>query len=182
MNALHACKFEPTETISVMGVGGSGHLAIQFAQKMGSRVILLSGLDRKKGEAIRLGAHELIATKDVKEIKPSQPVNRLLVTTSAQWEWEEIVPTLAPGATVHPLSVDAGNFTFPYMPLLAGGLTVRGSVVASRFVQIRMLNFAALHKIEPIIEKFPMNEKSITEAMDKLAAGDIRYRGVFIAE
>lgn len=181
-NALHAYDFKPTETVAVMGVGGLGHLAIQFASKMGARVIVLSGSDRKKDEAMRLGAHEFIATKNVKEIKPSQLINRLLVTTSAQPEWEKIVPALAPGAAIHPLSVDGGNFTFPYMALLAGGITVQGSVVASRFVHNRMLDFAALHKIEPIVEKFPMNEKSINDAMDKLAAGDMRYRGVFVAQ
>lgn len=66
------------------------------------------------------------------------------------------------------------------VPLLISGLTVQGSIVASRYIHKRMLDFAALHKIEPIIEKFPMNESSINEAMDKLNAGNIRYRGVFI--
>lgn len=181
-NALHQYNVQPTETVAIMGVGGLGHLAIQFAAKMGCRVVVLSGSDRKKDEAMRLGAHEFIATKDVKEITPSQKIDRLLVTTSAQPEWEKIVPALAPGATIHPLSVDSGNFSMPYMPLLAQGLTIQGSVVASRFVHKRMLEFAALHKIEPIVEKFPMNEKSINEAMDKLAAGNMRYRGVFVAE
>lgn len=165
-----------------MGVGGLGHLAIQFAAKMGATVVVLSGSDRKKDEAMRLGAHEFIATKDMKEINPSQKINRLLVTTSAQPEWEKIVPALAPGATIHPLSVDEGNFSMPYMPLLANGLTVQGSVVASRFVHNRMLEFAALHKITPIIEEFAMSEQSINEAMDKLAEGNMRYRGVFVAE
>lgn len=179
---LNAYNFQPTETVAIMGVGGLGHLAIQFAAKMGANVIVLSGSDRKKDEAMRLGAHEFIATKDVKEINPSKKIDRLLVTTSAQPDWAKIVPALAPGATIHPLSVDEGNFSFPYMALLAGGITVQGSIVASRYIQNRMLEFAALHKIEPIVEKFPMNEKSINEAMDKLAAGDMRYRGVFVAE
>lgn len=68
------------------------------------------------------------------------------------------------------------------MPLLLNGLTVQGSVVASRYVHNRMLEFAALHKIEPIIEKFPLSEQGINEAMDKLNEGNIRYRGVFMAQ
>lgn len=181
-NALHAYNAQPTETIGIMGVGGLGHLAIQFASKMGCNVVVLSGSDRKKDEALKLGAHEFIATKNVKEIKPSRPLNRLLVTTSAQPEWEKIVPALAPGATIHPLSVDEGNFAIPYMSLLLSGLTVQGSVVASRYIHQRMLEFAALHKIAPIIEKFPMTEESINEAMDKLNSGNVRYRGVFVAQ
>jgi D-arabinose 1-dehydrogenase-like Zn-dependent alcohol dehydrogenase len=172
-------KAQPTETIGIMGVGGLGHLAIQFASKMGANVVVLSGSDRKKDEAFKLGAHEFIATKDVKEIKPSRPLDRLLVTTSAQPEWEKIIPAMAPGATIHPLSVDEGNFSIPYMPMLATGLTIQGSIVASRYIHNRMLEFAALHKISPIIEKFPMTEEGINEAMDKLGEGNIRYRGVF---
>jgi D-arabinose 1-dehydrogenase-like Zn-dependent alcohol dehydrogenase len=54
--------------------------------------------------------------------------------------------------------------------------------VAARNVHKKMLDFAALHKIEPIMEKFPMTEKGITEAMEKLGNGSMRYRGVIIPE
>lgn len=182
-NALHAYHVEPTETVGIMGVGGLGHLAIQFAAKMGCYVVVLSGSERKKDEALRLGAKEFIAMKNVKELQPSRLLDRLLVTTSAQPEWEKIVPALAPGAVVHPISfLDGGNFSFPYMPLLLNGIGVQGSVVASRYIHNRMLEFAAQHKIEPIIEKFPMTEEAINRAMDKLHDGSIRYRGVFVAQ
>lgn len=68
------------------------------------------------------------------------------------------------------------------MPLLLKGITVQGSVVASRYVHTRMLEFAALHKIAPIMEKFPLTEKGLEEAMDKLADGSMRYRGVLVPE
>jgi D-arabinose 1-dehydrogenase-like Zn-dependent alcohol dehydrogenase len=181
-NALHMYGVQPTETVGIMGVGGLGHLAIQYAAKMGVHVVVLSGSDKKKDEAMKLGAHEFIATKDVKEIKPSRPLNRLLVTTSAQPDWEKLMPAFAPGATIHPLSVDEGNFSIPYMPMLATGLTIQGSIVASRYIQNRMLEFSALHKIAPILEKFPMTEEGINEAMDKLNEGNMRYRGVFTAQ
>lgn len=79
-----------------MGLGGLGHLAIQFAAKMGNRVVVLSGSDKKKDEAMRLGAHEFIATKGKKELSVSSPINRLLVTTSAQPNWELIYPSWQP--------------------------------------------------------------------------------------
>lgn len=68
------------------------------------------------------------------------------------------------------------------MPLILQGITVQGSVVASRYVHMRMLDFAARHKIEPIIEKFPMTEDGIKEALDRLSSGNIRYRGVVLAK
>lgn len=68
------------------------------------------------------------------------------------------------------------------MPLILNGITIQGSVVASRYVHQRMLEFAALHNIAPIVEKFPMTVKGIEEAMEKLNNGSMRYRGVFIAQ
>lgn len=91
-----------------------GHLAIQFASKMGCNVVVLSGSDKKKQEALDLGANEFIVTKEVKELKTSRPLDRLLVTTSAQPDWEQIVPIMSPNATIHPISISFGDFKFPY--------------------------------------------------------------------
>lgn len=181
-NALHSYNTQSVETVGVIGMGGLGHLAIQFAAKMGCRVIVLSGSDSKKDEAMKLGAHEFIAMKDKKELKASRLIDRLLVTTSAQPQWDLILPIMAAGGTIYPLSVDEGNFSIPYMPLLLNGITVQGCVVASRYVHQRMLDFAALHGIAPIVEKFPLSEKGIEEAMEKLESGKMRFRGVLVPQ
>ncbi|KAI1376910.1 GroES-like protein [Hypoxylon crocopeplum] len=177
-NALHAYNALQTETVGIMGVGGLGHLAIQFAAKMGCRVVVLSGTESKKDEAMRLGAHEFIATKDKKELKVSQKLNRLLVTTSAQPNWDQLIPIMAPGASIHPLSVTSGNFEIPYMPLLSSAITVQGSIVAPRYIHQRMLEFAALQKIKPVVQTFPMTEDGIRDAMDKLDQGKVYFRAV----
>lgn len=181
-NALHMYNVQPTETVGVIGVGGLGHLAIQYAAKMGCRVVVLSGTDSKKDEAMRLGASEFIAMKGLKELKTERKIDRLLVTTSAQPDWKLLIPTLAPCATIFPLSVADGDFSIPYMDFLINGLTVQASLVASRYIQNRMLEFSAHHKIEPIIEKFPLTEEGCNQAIEKLAAGEMRYRGVLIRQ
>lgn len=68
------------------------------------------------------------------------------------------------------------------MPLLLNELQILGSVVAGRYVHNQMLDFSALHQITPTIEKFPMTTKGITEAVEKLRNGGMRYRGVLIPE
>ena len=113
-NALRAFKALGTDTIGVMGVGGLGHLAIQYAAKLGCKVVVLSGSDRKKDEAMKLGATEFVATKGAKELQVSRKIDRLLVTTSAQPDWSLILPVMAPGATIVPLSIDGGNLSVPY--------------------------------------------------------------------
>jgi D-arabinose 1-dehydrogenase-like Zn-dependent alcohol dehydrogenase len=176
--ALHGIK--PSETVGIMGVGGLGHLAIQFAAKMGCRVIVLSGTDSKRKQALELGAHEFIATKGKDSISTTAPIDRLLVTTSAQPNWEQILPLMAPRSVIYPLSVSMANFEIPYMPLILQGIAVQGSLVAPRSLHRQMLEFAGRHKIEPVVEKFPMTEEGIKEAMDRLEKGEVTFRAVLV--
>lgn len=180
--ALHFYNTQPTERVGIVGVGGLGHLAIQFAAKMGCDVVVFSGTDSKKDEALKLGATEFIATKGAKELTVSKPIDRLLVTTSFLPDWNLFMPVLAPGASIFPLTVADGDFKVPYMPLLAGGHTIQGSIVAPRYVHQRMLDFAAQHQILPITQHYPMTEAGIEEAMDNLDAGKVRYRAVLFPE
>ncbi|KAJ9625070.1 hypothetical protein H2203_005023 [Taxawa tesnikishii (nom. ined.)] len=169
---------QPTDRVGIVGVGGLGHLAIQFAAKMGCEVVVFSGTDSKRDEAMKLGASEFYATKGAKSLDVKKPINQLLVTTSFQPDWNLYLPILAPGATVFPLSVAEGDFAIPYMPLLSNGLTIQGSVVAPRHIHQRMLAFAAHHKIKPMTQRFDMTEEGITEAMKRLDEGNVRYRAV----
>jgi D-arabinose 1-dehydrogenase-like Zn-dependent alcohol dehydrogenase len=163
-----------------MGVGGLGHLAIQFAAKMGCKVIVLSGTDAKKAQALQLGAHEFVATKNAETLSVTTPINRLLVTTSAQPDWNLILPLMSTRSVIYPLSVSMDDFKLPYMPLILQGIAVQGSLVAPRGLHRQMLEFAARHNIAPVVEKFPMTETGIKEAMDKLAKGDVHFRAVLV--
>ncbi|KAI1213177.1 GroES-like protein [Annulohypoxylon truncatum] len=179
--ALRAHDTQPTETVGVIGLGGLGHMAVQFAAKMGNRVVVLSGSDRKREEAMRLGAHEFVVTKGKDKLEVSSPLDRLLVTTSAQPDWEHLMPIMAPGSAVYLMSVASGNLEVPYMPLVLNGIAVQGSLVASRILHRQMLAFAALHGIKPITEVFPMTEEGIREAIGRLERGDIHLRAVLTA-
>ncbi|KAK2612286.1 hypothetical protein QQS21_001712 [Conoideocrella luteorostrata] len=180
--ALQGVK--PTDTVGIMGVGGLGHLAIQFAAKMGCRVVVLSGSDRKRDEAALLGAHKFLAAKDLENLDPQGQDNwsldRLLVTTSAQPDWEKLLPMMAMRSCIYPLSVSRDNLEIPYMPLILKGIAVQGGLVASRAVHRQMLQFAAFNQVAPVIEKFPMDEEGINKAMDRLEKGDVHFRAVLI--
>lgn len=167
--------------MGILGVGGLGHLAIQMAAKMGCRVIVLSGTDSKRDEALKLGAHEFVATKGAEELKTSTKINRLLVTASVQPDWEKILPIMAPRGVIYPLSVSQSNFEIPYMPLILQGLSIQGSLVAPRELHREMLEFAAFHGIAPVVEKFAMSEAGVREALDRLEHGDVHFRAVLVA-
>ncbi|KAJ5560441.1 hypothetical protein N7513_002840 [Penicillium frequentans] len=180
-NALNVAGVRPTSRVGIVGIGGLGHLAIQFAAKMGCEVVVFSGTDSKKEEASKLGATEFHATKGLKELKLERPIDNLLVTTSSQPDWSMYFNVMAPGGVISPLSVDSGELKVPYMPLLVTGLRVQGGIVSSRQVHREMLDFAAHHKIKPVKMTFPMTLEGVKQSLKTLEDGKMRYRGVLVA-
>ena len=181
-NVLQSFNARPTDRVGIIGIGGLGHLAIQFAAKMGTHVTVFSSTDSKKEEAMRLGATEFVATKNVEKLDVSSKIDHLIVTTSFQPDWKQYLPIMAPGGTIYPLTVSDGDLSIPYMGLLANELSVQGSLVAARQVHRDMLDFAGQHGIKPIIEKFPLSVEGATECMKKLEDGGMRYRGVLVVD
>ncbi|OQE42336.1 hypothetical protein PENCOP_c004G04162 [Penicillium coprophilum] len=180
-NALHIAEVRPTARVGIVGVGGLGHLAIQFAAKMGCQVVVFSGTDSKKDEAMKLGACEFYATKGAKELKVKAPIDNLIVTTSSQPDWPLYLNIMAPGSVISPLSVDSNDLKIPYMPLLSHGLRIQGGIVASRQVHKDMLEFAAFHNIKPVKMTFPLTLDGVKQALKTLDDGKMRYRGVLVA-
>ncbi|PYI00054.1 NADP-dependent alcohol dehydrogenase [Aspergillus ellipticus CBS 707.79] len=177
------CK--PYERVGIVGLGGLGHLAIQFASKMGCEVVVFSSTDDKRDEALRLGAAEFYATNgttDYSTLGVAKPIDRLIITTSAKFNLGLFYPVLARNAIILPLSVDGGDLVAPYMPTVLHGHSIVGSCICSRLPQAQMLDFAARHKIYCVVENYPMTLQGVTEAVDRLRNGQMRYRAVIAWE
>lgn len=148
--------------------------------------MVFSGSDSKKEEAQKLGAREFYAMKGMTADKVKdmgcEPVNHLVVCTSAKPDWELYLPLLAPQTVVYPLTVDQGDFAIPAMGILLKQLRIQGVLVADRGTHKQMLKFAARHGVKPMINEFKLNEKGIEEAFEALEGGKMRYRGVLVAE
>ena len=168
------------ETIGILGIGGLGHLAIQFAAKMGCLVVAFSGSAGKRQQALDLGAHQFLALESGDRLDPKVTIDRLLVTTSTQPNWANILPMMSMRSTIYTLSVSFADIKMPYMPLILQGISIQGSIAATRIAHREMLEFAAFHKIKPVIEKFPMTAQGIETAMTKMTEGSICYRAVLI--
>ena len=181
-NVLDFHGVRPTDRVGIIGVGGLGHLAIQFAAKWGCEVVVFSSTENKKEEALRLGAHEFYATKGLSKLSIKAPVNHLLVTASAQVPWDLYLPALAPHSTIYPLSVSSGDFKIPYMSFIEMGIRIQGSLVATRAVHRRMLAFADFHGIRPMIVRYDLDKEGIEKSFKDLSEGKMRYRGVLCAK
>ncbi|THV05113.1 NADP-dependent alcohol dehydrogenase [Dendrothele bispora CBS 962.96] len=171
---------KPYDRIGIVGIGGLGHLAIQFAAKTGCDVVVFSGSDDKREEAMKLGAREFYATKGVTDYTSfgMKPIDRLFITTSAKLDLSLFYSILNPQATVLPLTVSGGDLTAPYLPTVLRGYKIVGSKLATRFMQKKMLEFADRNEIHAMVEKYPMTLESVTKALRRLQDGKMRYRGV----
>jgi D-arabinose 1-dehydrogenase-like Zn-dependent alcohol dehydrogenase len=194
---IESYNIRPTDRVGVVGVGGLGHIAIQFLAKMGASVVVFSSTDSKREEAIRLGATEFYATKGVESFEIAK-LDHLLVTTSFIPDWKPYVaPSLfpcclpehfdrfltamKPKSTIYPLTISFTDLVIPMMSIVLVGITIQGTAVAARSVHKRMLDFAARNHIRPVIEKFPLTKSGVEEGMARLREGKMRYRGVLVA-
>ncbi|CAK5273586.1 unnamed protein product [Mycena citricolor] len=177
---IESYNIRPTDRVGVIGVGGLGHLAIQFLAKMGASVVVFSSSNSKRDEALKLGADEFYATKDVTKFENVKPLDHLLATTSFIPDWRPYLGVMRPKSSIYPLTVSPDDLRIPLMGLIEGGITIQGSAVAARSVHRRMLDFAARNQITPMIETFPMTREGVEEGMARLREGKVRYRAVLV--
>ncbi|TVY29230.1 putative formaldehyde dehydrogenase [Lachnellula hyalina] len=168
------------DRVGVIGIGGLGHLAIQFASKMGMEVVVFSSTESKKQEALAFGASEFHVTSGVTTLGSIAKVDALLITTNVNPDLSLFLPVLAAGSKVFPLTISMEVLPFTPLSLIGGSISVIGSGLAPNASVQVMLAFAAKHGVKPQIEKFPMTQAGVTEAMQKLRDGKMRYRGVLV--
>ncbi|KAG4444032.1 hypothetical protein IFR05_000492 [Cadophora sp. M221] len=180
---FHAMRdVRSTDRVGVIGVGGLGHLAVQFAGKMGCDVVVFSSTEDKKAEAEMLGAKQFVAMKGKDHLEIGRLIDHLFITTSQPPKWDIFLPLMAPRGTIYPITVNGGDLSVPYKVMMDLEMRVQGSVVSPRQTHRKMIEFVALHGIKPIIEEFPMDAEGIEKAMTRLGSGKMRYRGVLVVE
>ena len=171
----------PTDRVGVIGIGGLGHLAVQFLNKWGCEVTAFSSNPAKTPELTKLGAHRVVNSRDTEAMKAEAGrYDFILSTVNVPLEWSSYVNALAPrgrlhlvGAVLEPLPVQA-------FPLMIGQRSISGSPLGSPATTAKMLEFCARHEIAPLIEEFRMSE--VNAALDRLENGSPRYRIVLKAD
>ncbi|KAH8668645.1 NADP-dependent alcohol dehydrogenase [Xylariales sp. PMI_506] len=170
----------PGDRVGVVGVGGLGHLAIQFASKMGLEVVVFSTSESKRDKALEFGASEFHVTTGAEKLAGIDKIDLLLITTNTIPDLSLFLPILAAKAKVFPLTVSFENLPLSPLSLISIGMNVIGSALAPSASIQAMLKFAGKRGIRPQIESFPMTQEGVTEAMQKLRDGNMRYRGVLV--
>ncbi|RFU31121.1 hypothetical protein B7463_g5204, partial [Scytalidium lignicola] len=181
-NALNAYDVKAYHRVGVLGVGGLGHFAIQFAAKMGCEVVVFSTTPSKKAEALQFGAREFYTVAELGKTDNIRPIDHLLVTTNTLPDWDVYLPLIAKGGTIYPLTVAFDKLQISAFALSTAGIRVQGSFIAARNLHQKMLEFSAYHDIKPVIQKWPMSEEGINEAFKRLDENSMRYRGVIVVQ
>lgn len=167
----------PTKHVGIIGIGGLGHLAIQFAHAMGCKVSAFSTSQEKEREAKALGADQFIVTSNRNALEKARgTIDLLLNTSSSKTDVESFFEILRPDAVICNLGGVENRINIPLRPLVSKKYKITGSHIGDPELINDMLNFAARAKIAPRIELFDLSD--INRATRKLAANDIRYRAV----
>ncbi|KAL7805339.1 alcohol dehydrogenase [Trichoderma aethiopicum] len=171
-----------TDRVGVVGIGGLGHLAIQFGAKMGCKVVVFSSSESKREDALRLGASEFHVLTDDSSLEGIKPVKHMLLCGNAQPDYSRIISLTASAGKIYNLTVSFDTSSVPMLPLLVRGISIQGSAGAPRAEIRKMLDFAVQHGIKPAIMKWPLNTQGVEDAMKTLREGKMRYRAVLVAE
>ena len=176
-NPIVQCGVQPTDRVGVIGIGGLGHLALQFLNKWGCEVVAFTSSDSKRAEALKLGAHQTVNSRDSAQIqKLAGSLDFILVTANVPLDWDAIIAALAPKGRLHVVGAVLEPIPVAAFSLITGQKSISGSPLGGPAVVTRMLDFCARHSIAPTIETFPMSR--INDALDHLRAGKARYRVV----
>jgi uncharacterized zinc-type alcohol dehydrogenase-like protein len=180
-NPIVQCGVLPTDRVGVIGLGGLGHLALQFLNKWGCEVTAFSSNPGKAEEIRRLGAHEIVNSRDPAEIaKVAGKFDFIVSTVNVPLDWNSYLNALAPKGRLHFVGAVLEPVPVPAFTLIGAQRSVSGSPLGSPETTRTMLDFCARHEIAPVTEFYPMSQ--VNEALDHLRAGKARYRIVLQAD
>lgn len=159
----------PASRVGVLGIGGLGHLAVQFADKMGCDVTAISGSPAKAEEAYTHGADSFLDVQDaVQRARRTSSLDFLLVTTPSIEDWDAVFGLMRPHGVVcvagmtEPATVDI-------VAMMERTLTLTTANAGSRNDMRDMLAFCARTGVRPVIEEMPMTD--LDEAFERLRSG-----------
>lgn len=174
---LRTHGINPSSRVGIVGIGGLGHIAIQFARAFGAEVTAFSTSAGKEEEVRALGAHNFVNTRESKAMKDAASSQDFILTTvNADQDWATYVQALRPQGTLCFVGVPPSAVSLHAFPLISGQRTISGSPIGSPYSLREMIDVAARHGVRATTECFPMAKAN--EAIEKVKKNKVRYRAV----
>jgi len=178
-NALRKSGAQAGDLVAIQGIGGLGHLAIQYARRMGYKVVAVGrGADIAQ-DVLALGAHHYLDTHvddPVARLKEMGGAQVILTTITDSAAVSSLMPALAPQGCL--LVVGVGQQPLTIMPgaLVGGERSVQGAITGTPYESEKTLDFSVMTDVRAMIETQPL--ENAWEAYQKVKSGEVRFRMV----
>ncbi|KAL2753540.1 hypothetical protein ACRALDRAFT_1082910 [Sodiomyces alcalophilus JCM 7366] len=170
----------PGKRVGVLGIGGLGHMALQWSRALGAETYALTHSPHKKADALLLGAHDVVVTTDPGWTDAWQFKFDLILDCTDkthQFDVPKILGTLGIGGQYHILGAgDAPLAPLPAGVFMPNAAKMTGSHLGDRQEVLAMLDLAARTGIKPSIETLPLGEEGCREAVERLKENKVHYR------
>ncbi|KAJ2056564.1 hypothetical protein GGI17_006136 [Coemansia sp. S146] len=170
------------DRVGIVGIGGLGHLAIQYAHALGADVVAFSHSPNKRQQCLELGASKFVDTSDKSEVDAVRhTLDYLFITSNSKSsQYAEFISWMAFEGTIVLLAIPEGHMTFAPFDIISTEVSITGSMIGGIQVLKKTLEFASQNNIRPIIEKYPISQ--VNEALQRMNKGQARYRIVLTHE
>jgi uncharacterized zinc-type alcohol dehydrogenase-like protein len=176
-NPLRAYGVNPSSRVGIIGIGGLGHMALQFARAFGAEVTAFSSSADKEDEARALGAHNFVNSRESKALKEMAGTQDFILSTvNVDQDWAAYIQALRPTGTLCFVGVPPAPVSIQAFSLIASQRAISGNPIGSPHRLREMLEVSARHSVKAQTESFPMAKAN--EAIDKVKKNRVRYRAV----
>jgi uncharacterized zinc-type alcohol dehydrogenase-like protein len=161
--------------VGVVGLGGLGHMGVKFARAFGARVVVFTTSPGKKEDALRLGADEVIVSRNADEMKKHiGSFDFILDTVSADHDINAYINLLGRDGNITLVGAPEKPFAVSAFALLFGRHSLSGSIIGGIAETQEMLDFCGKNNITADVEVIPIQK--VNEAYERLLKSDVKYR------
>jgi alcohol dehydrogenase (NADP+) len=168
----------PGKTVGVVGIGGLGHMGVKLARALGAHVVAFTTSASKTADALKLGAHEVVVSKDPEAMQArANSFDFILNTVAAPHDLDAFTNLLKRDGTMTLVGVPSESHPSPSVAnLIFKRRAIAGSLIGGIKETQEMLDFCAKHGITSDIEMIPMHD--IEKAYGRMLKSDVKYRFV----
>ena len=172
---LKRAKVGPGKKVGVVGLGGLGHMGVKLARAMGAHVVVFTTSPKKRDDALRLGAHEVVISSNADEMKKhAGTFSFILDCVAAEHDINSYIHMLGQDGNITLVGAPEKPLAVSSFALLFGNKSLSGSLIGGISLTQEMLDFCGDHNITSDVEVIPIQK--VNDAYERMLRSDVKYR------
>src|SRR6058998_3553849 len=172
---MHHWGVTKGKKVGIVGLGGLGHMGVKFAHALGAHVVVFTTSPNKKEDALRLGANEVVVSRDSREMqKHAGSFDFILDAVSADHDINAYINLLCRDGNITLVGAPEKPMAVSAFGLIVGRRSLSGSPIGGILETQEMLDFCGQHNITADVEVIPIQK--VNEAYERLLKSDVKYR------